>query len=297
MLPHQHIFSVDVEEYFQVHAFERVVARDDWPAYPSRVAACVDRILEMLSARGATGTFFVLGWLAERNPALVRRIADGGHEIASHGWSHTKVTSMTPQTFLEDVRRSRAVLEDVAGVPILGYRAPSFSITPETEWALDVLLEAGYVYDSSLFPIKRANYGFPETPPLPHRIRRKNGVLIEFPMTTMRWNGLRVPAAGGGYFRHFPYAVTRRAFRDCAAAGIPGVFYIHPWEVDPEQPRVRVNWLTRMRHYGGLQSTAGRLADLLSEFRFTSIARCMSESPLLLSDPVGGTRTQLATRA
>ena len=278
--PHpEHIFTVDVEEYFQVNSFERVVARADWDRFPSRVERSVDVLLDRLARREALGTFFVLGWIADRHPRVVRRIADAGHEIASHGWWHRRVTMLTADEFREDVRSSRAVLQDVSGQPVLGYRAPSFSIVPGREWAFDVLVEEGYGYDSSLFPIRRPGYGYPGAPVHPHAIERPSGSLTEFPLTTAAWMGLRVPAAGGGYFRHFPYALTRRAFRACAAAGMPGVFYIHPWEIDPEQPRMPVPWLTRLRHYRGIARTLARLDRLLADFRFTSVARHLAPQP------------------
>lgn len=268
----EHFFSVDVEEYFQVSAFDGVVSRAEWDRLPSRVAESVDRLLILLERHRATATFFTLGWIASRHPGLVRRIADAGHEIASHGWSHRRVSALTPDEFRDEVRSSKQALEDVSGQQVLGFRAPSFSILPGGEWAFDVLIEEGYAYDSSLFPIRRPGYGYPDAPCFPHVLDRPAGRLLEFPMTTTVVGGVRVPAAGGGYFRHFPYAVTRRAFREHTAAGIPAMFYIHPWEVDPQQPRLRAPVLTRLRHYVGIARTEGRLERLLSEFRFTSIA-------------------------
>jgi polysaccharide deacetylase family protein (PEP-CTERM system associated) len=269
----EHVFTVDVEDYFQVYAFERVVNRSEWDGYPTRVVRNTEVILELLERHAATGTFFTLGWVAKKHPELIRRIVDAGHEIASHGWWHRKVTSLTREEFREDCHASRAILEQISGQPVVGYRAPSFSITPGFEWAFDVLLETGYRYDSSLFPIRRMNYGYPKTPPIPHLIHREGGDLIEFPLAMTRVAGMQVPAAGGGYFRQFPYGITRQGFREYTNAKIPGVFYIHPWEVDPEQPRLAVPWLTEVRHYRNLHRTAPRLERLLSEFRFTSIAR------------------------
>jgi polysaccharide deacetylase family protein (PEP-CTERM system associated) len=271
-----HIFSVDVEEYFQVHAFEGLVPPEKWGAYPSRLASVTDRLLEMLDRHNATGTFFVLGWVAERYAPIVRKIAAAGHEIASHGWWHRRITDMTPEEFRQDIRSSKQALEHLISQPVMGYRAPSFSLTPGHEWAFDVLLEEGYRYDSSLFPIRRSGYGYPDSPPVPHYIQRPGGVLLEFPLSTTYWRGIRLPAAGGGYFRLLPYALTRRAFREHTNAGIPGTFYIHPWELDPQQPRIARSWLTRVRHYGGLASTESRLELLLSEFSFTSVAQCVA---------------------
>jgi polysaccharide deacetylase family protein (PEP-CTERM system associated) len=269
----EHVFSVDVEDYFQVYAFEGVVDRATWDSYPSRVDRNTGVILDLLARFGVTGTFFTLGWVADKHPHVVRRIADAGHEIASHGWWHRKVTSLTPAEFRDDAYASRAILEQVSGKPCVGYRAPSFSITPGHEWAFDVLLETGYRYDSSLFPIRRPDYGYPDAPPLPHVIRRASGELLEFPLAIARVGNMRIPAAGGGYLRHFPYAVTPRAFRQHDEAKIPAVFYIHPWEIDAEQPRMPVPWLTRVRHYRNIPSALERMERLLREFSFTSIER------------------------
>ena len=268
-----HHFTVDVEEHFQVSAFDGTVSRADWSALPSRVARNVDLLLDLLARHGTSATFFVLGWIAERHAAVVKGISEAGHEIASHGWWHRRVGALTPDEFRDDVRSSKAILEDVCGRPVLGFRAPSFSIVPGTEWAFDVLLEEGYSYDSSLFPIRRPGYGYPSAACEPHRIRRAAGQLLELPLATVCWGRLRLPAAGGGYFRHFPYALTQEAFRQHNVRGVSGTFYIHPWEVDEDQPRVSVPWLTRVRHYRGLSATLPRLERLLTEFRFTSIAR------------------------
>lgn len=271
--PIRHFFTVDVEEYFQVSAFDDIVSRDAWPTMPSRVSESVDVVLDLLAGRGVQGTFFTLGWVAKRHANVVRRIAEAGHEIASHGWWHQKVTTLNASKFREDVRHTKDVLEDITGQRVLGYRAPSFSIVPGSEWAFDVLIEEGHVYDSSVFPIRRAGYGYAGATPIAHVIDRPSGQLYEFPLATTLWNGVRIPAAGGGYLRHFPYNVVQRAFREHDAAQLPAVFYIHPWELDPEQPRLAVPLLTRMRHYRGLRSTAERVDRLLSEFRFTSIAQ------------------------
>lgn len=267
-----HIFTVDVEEHFQVSAFESIVDRESWSAHPTRVERNTDIILDLLARHGGRGTFFVLGWVAERYPALVRRIAESGHEIASHGYWHRRVTTLSPAEFREDVRISKRVLEDIAGAPVLGYRAPSFSIVTGGEWAFDVLVEEGYRYDSSLFPIRRRGYGYPAAPSAPHIIERAAGALREFPLTTLEIGSARLPAAGGAYFRHFPYAVIRQAFRACESKRRPAVFYIHPWEIDPSQPRLPVGPVTRLRHYGGLSRTKARLERLLAEFSFTTMS-------------------------
>jgi polysaccharide deacetylase family protein (PEP-CTERM system associated) len=267
----EHHFTVDVEEYFQVSAFEPHVARADWDRLESRVAAGVDKLLALLERHAAYGTFFILGWLAERHPLLVKAIASAGHEVASHGWDHRRITQQTPGQLRESVRRTKDVLESAVGVPVVGFRAPSFSIVPGHEWALDVLMEEGYQYDSSLFPIARRGYGYRDGRRDPHVLRSPAGTLVELPPATLRLGGMNLPAAGGAYFRLLPYALSQAAFRDCARRGVSGTFYVHPWEVDPEQPRLPVSWSARARHYGGLTRTMPRLERLLTEFRFNSI--------------------------
>lgn len=268
-LPHH--FSVDVEEHFHVNAFEPFIARADWGRQPSRVDASTDVLLDLLARRGATATFFVVGWLADRNPALVRRIAAAGHEIASHSWWHRRVPTLSPAEFRDDVARTKARLEDISGQPVRGFRAPSFSILPGMEWAFDVLLETGHTYDSSVFPIRRPGYGWPGAPTAAYDIVRPAGTLREYPMTTLELLGFRIPAAGGGYLRQFPYGIIRRAFQQAGAEGGQGMFYVHPWELDPGQPRVDCGWLTRIRHYRGLERTLPRLERLLGEFRFAAV--------------------------
>lgn len=267
-----HFFTVDVEEHFQVSAFEPVVRRDQWLLLESRVARNVDRVLETLARHGVRGTFFTLGWIAEHRPEVVRAIVGAGHEVASHGYGHQRVVHLTPTAFREDVRHAKLLLEDVGGAAVLGYRAPSFSIVPGGEWAFDVLIEEGYRYDSSLFPVRRSrSYGYPGAPRVPHWIDRPSGRLLELPLTTLRRFGRNLPAAGGAYFRLLPYGLVQSAFREATRGGHPGVFYIHPWEFDPEQPRLGTSWTTHLRHRGGLRRTAGRVERLLTEFRFTSI--------------------------
>jgi polysaccharide deacetylase family protein (PEP-CTERM system associated) len=264
---------VDVEDFFHAHVFERVVPRSTWDAQPHRVEAATMTVLDLLAAHGVHGTFFTLGWVAERHPALVRAIAAAGHELASHTWWHSKITTLTPAAFRDELRTSKAILEDSCGERILGFRAPSFSIRPGMEWAFDALLEEGYRYDSSLFPIRRPDYGWPGAPVAWHPIHRPAGTLYEFPMATLSWLGARVPAAGGGYLRHFPFAVIRGAFDACERGGTPGMFYIHPWDLDLDQPRLPLPLIGRVRHYGGLGRARPRLERMLREFRFTSVAR------------------------
>jgi polysaccharide deacetylase family protein (PEP-CTERM system associated) len=268
-----HLFTVDVEEYFHAAALERVVGEGRWGVMESRVEASVDLLLEALELHEARGTFFTLGWLAARRPGLVRRIAEAGHEVASHGWSHRRVTAMWPNDFRGEARRSKAALEDACGGPVLGFRAPNFSLVRGWEWAFDILLAEGYAYDSSVFS---GRAGHPaDAPTAPYAVERTPGTLWEVPLARARFGPARVPAAGGAYFRLFPYALTRRALRQAEARGEPAVFYLHPWEVDTGQPRLPVGPLTRVRHYGGLRSTAARLERLLAEFRFTSVAAAL----------------------
>jgi polysaccharide deacetylase family protein (PEP-CTERM system associated) len=267
-----HYFTVDVEEFFQVSAFERWVPRADWERYERRADPCVRALLDCLDDQGARGTFFVLGWLAERQPDMVREIAARGHEVASHGWDHRRVTEQTPERFRRSVRISKDLLEQLAGRAVLGFRAPSFSIVRGREWALDILLEEGYRYDSSLFPVRRPGYGYVAGARTPHWIERPKGRLAEFPPATLRWLGRNLPAGGGAYFRIFPYGLVAAALRQAQRAKFPATFYLHPWEIDPGQPRVRTGVLTRLRHYTGLERTLPRLKRLLQEFRFTAIA-------------------------
>lgn len=271
----RHYFTVDVEEHFQVLSLAPWVARERWDALESRVARNVDRLLQLLAAHGATGTFFTLGWVAERQPAMIKAIAAAGHEVASHGYDHRRVVELSPEAFREQVRRTKAVLERLSGQPCLGYRAPNYSIVAGREWALDILVEEGYRYDSSLFPIMRPGYGYAGGGRDPYWLDRPAGKLFEVPPTTLRRAGLNLPAAGGAYFRLLPPVLVRAALHDAERRGQPGTFYLHPWEIDPGQPRFEVPFLTRVRHYGGLAGTWGRLERLVREFRFVSIAEGM----------------------
>ena len=272
MTPIVNAMSVDVEDYFQVSAFDRVVARGDWHAFESRVVRNTQRLLTFFNDHHVRSTFFVLGWVAERFPGLVREIAALGHEVASHGFNHQLVYTLAPEQFREDVRRAKAVAEDAAGRAVVGYRAPSFSIVTSSLWALDVLIEEGYQYDASIFPIHHDRYGIPDAPRHCHRIEREAGTIIEVPGSTVRIGGANLPIAGGGYFRLLPYAWTRWGItRVNAVDREPVVFYLHPWEIDPDQPRLRVGRTTRLRHYTGLDKTLDRMARLVSDFRFDSI--------------------------
>lgn len=268
------LFTVDVEESFHASALEPFVPRSHWGAQTCRVERGVDALLDLLERYGATGTFFTLGIVGERTPDVVRRIAQSGHEVASHGWSHRRVSSLTAEQFRCELARSRDLLSDLTGKPVLGFRAPNFSITREHPWAFDVLLEEGYQYDSSVFPARRSGRGFDGRI---HTVRRAAGELIELPMTPAHFGSLRIPAGGGAWFRLLPYGLSRRALQQAAERGEPGVFYIHPWELDSDQPKYAVRPLTRIRHYGGLARVAARIGRLLSEFRFVSIQQWLHD--------------------
>jgi polysaccharide deacetylase family protein (PEP-CTERM system associated) len=274
-----HHFTIDVEEYFQVSAFESRVARRDWGSFASRVEEQMERLLALLAQHEVRATCFVVGWLAAQHPALIKRIAGAGHEIASHTWDHARVTQQTPVQFRDSVRRAKLQLEELTGAPVLGFRAPSYSIVPGYEWALDILLEEGHRYDSSLFPVRRKGYGYPGGRADYHWVERPVGRIAEIPPSTLQWWRARLPAAGGAYFRLLPYGLVRAAFKQCERLGVAGTFYIHPWELDPDQPRFDVSWRVRLRHYGGLTRTVGRLERLLGEFRFTTIRDSVASSP------------------
>jgi polysaccharide deacetylase family protein (PEP-CTERM system associated) len=266
-------FSVDVEDYFQVGAFERHVPRQAWSRLEPRVERNTRRLLDLCAEHGVQGTFFVLGWVAERWPGLVRDIRDAGHELGTHGQDHRRVTTLTPPQFREDVRRSKALIEDAAGTEVIGYRAPNYSIVRETMWAMDVLLEEGFRYDSSIFPIRHDRYGIPDFPRFPRPVRGSNGsALHEVPISTVRFAGMNLPFVGGGYLRQFPMAFIRWGMRRLNGfERRPAILYIHPWEIDPEQPRFRVPFLTGVRHYRNLHRTEERLAELFGAYRFTTI--------------------------
>lgn len=266
-----HALSFDVEEHFQVSAFWSEERRSKWDTYESRVERNTEKILDLLSQRGVHATFFVLGWLAKRHRALVRTIVDQGHELASHGYGHELITNQQPDQFRDDVRKSKRLLEDIAGVPVYGYRAPSFTIVDRTRWALPILVEEGYRYDSSIFPIRHDRYGMPGAMPYCHCIETESGPLWEVPPSTLKIGPVRIPIAGGGYFRLFPYPVLRRLLTIAGAKGDPLVMYLHPWELDPEQPKMAGSWLSTFRHYVNLDKTEARLKQLLSDFSFTTI--------------------------
>ena len=271
-----HIFSVDVEDYFQVSAFESIVPVSSWDQYPSRVERNTRRLLDMLAQHDATATFFTLGWVADKFPGLVRDIVAGGHELASHSYWHRRVTTLTPDAFREDLKRSKDVLEQVSGQVVTGYRAPSFSIVPGVEWAWEILAEEGFRYDSSVFPIRRPGYGNPGRPREPYTQQAGKRELQQFPLATVLFAGARLPAAGGAYLRLLPAGLMEAALKDAASRGVPAMCYVHPWEIDPEQPRLPVGALTRIRHYGGLARVEERLNRLMSMHRFTSVQKYLA---------------------
>ena len=264
-------FSVDVEDYFQVNAFEGSISRASWGSFEPRVERNTRRLLDLCAEHGVRGTFFTLGWVADRWPGLVREIRDAGHELATHGQDHRQVTTMTPEQFREDLRRSKRTIEDAAGVEVIGFRAPSYSIVRETMWAMDVLIEEGFHYDSSIFPIHHDRYGIPDFSRFPRPVRGESGELQELPISTIRVGRTNLPFVGGGYLRHFPLSFIRWGMRWLnERERRPAVVYIHPWELDPGQPVQPVGALTRLRHYRNLDLTEGRLARLFSEYTFTT---------------------------
>jgi polysaccharide deacetylase family protein (PEP-CTERM system associated) len=270
--PLTNALTIDVEDYFQVSAFAGVIARAEWDTRECRVERNVERILALLDAHDTRATFFTLGWVAERYPSLVRRIVDGGHELASHGHGHQRANELAPEAFRDDVVRAKALLEDIGGVAVRGYRAPSFSIGRANPWALDTLAETGHAYSSSIYPVRHDHYGTPDAPRFVHR--HANG-LIEVPPTTLRLGSRNLPSSGGGWFRLLPYAASRWMLRRVnEGEGQSAVFYFHPWELDPEQPRVGgVDAKTRFRHYVNLDRTERRLQRLLSDFAWDRMDR------------------------
>lgn len=270
--------TIDVEDYFQVSALAPYISRQQWDHLPCRVERNVERILELLLEREAHATFFTLGWIAERYPALVRRIVDNGHELASHGYGHLRASEQGPDAFREDILRSKKMLEDIGGAAVQGYRAPSFSIGADNLWALDLLHDAGYLYSSSIYPIQHDHYGMPEAPRFAFRPRGESG-LLELPVTTVQLFGRNLPSGGGGYFRMLPYALSRWCLaRVNKTDGMPCMFYFHPWEIDPGQPRQPgVNLKTRFRHYVNLGRMEGKISALLNDFHWDRVDRIFLE--------------------
>lgn len=273
MVDASHIFTVDLEEYFQAHALSNVIGRSEWDYLPPRAEKSTGVLLDFLDEREIEATFFVLGWVADRNPDLIREIADRGHEVASHGWSHHRADHLSREEFRSEARRSKELLEDLTGRAVRGYRAPSFSLVPGTEWALEVLAEEGYAYDSSVYPVRRPGYGYPGVSRNPFRVETPAGSILELPPATLTVAGLPLPAGGGAYFRHLPYSLTSGALRQMEEREVPGVFYVHSWEVDEHMPRLPVGFIPEWRHYGRVDRMLERLHRLADDFAFTSIER------------------------
>lgn len=268
--------SVDVEDWFQVGAFERTIDRSDWEGLTHRVERNTDAVLDLFAQAGVTATFFTLGWVAKRHPAMIRRIADAGHEIASHGYDHARVFTLDRKTFGEDIRKAREIIEDCSGVAVTGYRAPSFSIDQRTPWAFAELASQGYAYSSSVAPVVHDHYGWPEAPRFAFR-PVAGSPLIELPVTTARLGSRTVAAGGGGFFRLFPYAFSRWAIRQVNGERHPAVFYFHPWEIDPGQPRVADAPLkSKLRHYSRLGAMEGKLERVIRDFRWDRVDRVVA---------------------
>ena len=262
--------TIDVEEYFQVSNFARVIGRQDWDNYPSRLAVGLDKILSLLDEKGVRATFFVLGWIAERHPELIAAIAARGHEMGTHGYAHQLVYDQTPQEFERELRHSKDIIERITGAEVIGYRAPSLSITNQSLWALEILARNGIRYDTSIFPIVHNRCGIWNAERFPHKLELNGSFMMEFPCSTVEVLGLRFPFCGGGYLRLLPYPIIRSCIRRINEQGFPVMIYLHPWELDLAMPRVRAGRLNEFRHYNNIRSTEIKLRALLEDFRFTS---------------------------
>ncbi|MBP2674444.1 MAG: putative Polysaccharide deacetylase [Deltaproteobacteria bacterium] len=274
----RNVFSVDVEEYFQVEAFSGLIRKQDWDNMPRRAGEQIRRTLDLLETYKVRGTFFVLGWMAEKNPALVKSINDAGHEIGSHGFSHKMISHMTKREFREDIRRSKDLLEEITEKEVHGYRAPTFSIMEKTSWAYEILLDEGYRYSSSVYPIYHDRYGWPGFGRDPRKMASNGkGEIWEIPMSVGSLGPLRLPFGGGGYLRIYPLFLTKALFRSLETEGRSTILYMHPWELDRDQPRVRAPFFRRIRHYMGIGKMEGRLAALLGSKKFGTVRQFMEE--------------------
>ena len=268
-IPPVNALSIDVEDYFHVSAFELAIHRNNWEDYSGRVAQNTERILKILGENGIYATFFILGWVGRRYPKIVKTIKSLGHEIATHGYNHELITKQTPGLFKKDLKESIDVLQDITGDKILGYRAPSFSVTPKTLWSIDIMIELGLKYDSSVFPIMHDYGGYPGAPLIPYKIKND---FWEFPLSTYKLLGVNIPVAGGGYFRLFPYGLTRYLLKEKNKQGLPFIFYIHPWELDNGQPRIKeASFISRFRQYQNLDKAEFRFKKLCGDFKFAPV--------------------------
>ena len=276
----RHALSIDLEEFFQIHALSDVIAPESWGTFSPLVEQNTNKILAVLQSRGVVATFFCLGWVARRHPDLIRHIHSLGHEIACHGYSHQVIYNQDRQSFREDVEKAKKILEDIIGEQVIGYRAPTYSITKKTLWALEILEELGFRYDSSIFPIFHDNYGIPDAPRLPHKIPGRS--LAEFPISTLKIGGCNLPISGGGYFRLLPYPITKMALSSLEKRNEPFIFYIHPWEFNPDIPRMPgMSFLSRFRTYIGITRTAARFSHLVTDFAFTTVRQVLQDRELL----------------
>ena len=275
------VLTIDVEDYFHVSALAKSIDRNNWDSIESRVTSNVYRLLDRFDEHNVKATHFVLGWVAERFPDLIKEIDHRGHEVASHGYSHQLVYNQTPQVFEEETRDSKKLIEDIIGKPVYGYRAASYSITRKSLWALDILADLGFTYDSSIYPVVHDRYGIKGSPEYPHILETPaKQRLVEYPLSTYRLFGLAIPVAGGGYFRLYPYWLSRFFYHSINKSSAPFVFYLHPWEVDPDQPRVQASLLSKFRHYNNLDKCEKRLSNLLADFSFTTMYAKLDEMKL-----------------
>lgn len=274
--------TVDVEDYFHVSAFADSIDQQEWGNRPVRVEKNTQRLLDIFDEYKVKATFFVLGWVAERTDGMVREIAARGHEVACHGYSHQLVYNQSPDVFREETIRSKDILENITQTRVHGYRAASYSITERSLWALDILQEAGFDYDSSIFPVRHDRYGIPDAPEYPYKIETPNGqTLVEFPLSTARIFRYRLPVAGGGYFRLYPYWLSRAGLRQINGRQEPFIFYLHPWEIDPDQPRISASWFSQFRHYNNLDKCEPRLRQLMSDFTFDTALNVLNKQGLI----------------
>jgi polysaccharide deacetylase family protein (PEP-CTERM system associated) len=264
--------TVDVEDYFQVSAFADRVDHKEWGNHPLRVEKNTFKLLDLFDEHQIKATFFILGWVAERKKDLVLEITKRGHEVACHGYSHQLIYNQSPDVFQEETIRAKNILEDIIQQQVRGYRAASYSITKKSQWALDILAEAGFIYDSSIFPVRHDRYGMPDTPEHPYRLTTPAGnSIIEFPLSTAKIINYRLPIAGGGYFRLYPYWLSRMGLRQINRQDKPFIFYLHPWEIDPDQPKIAASWFSRFRHYNNLDKCESRLRNLVTDFQFATV--------------------------